>query len=42
MKIGVQTWGSEGDLRPFFALCEGLAQAGHDVSLEYSSADERD
>jgi sterol 3beta-glucosyltransferase len=42
MRIGVQTWGSEGDLRPFFALAEGLAQAGHEVSLKYTSADDRD
>ncbi len=42
MKIGLQTWGSEGDLRPFVALAAGLVRAGHEVSLKYTSADERD
>jgi sterol 3beta-glucosyltransferase/vancomycin aglycone glucosyltransferase len=42
LKIGIQTWGSEGDLRPFFALAEGLGAAGHDVRLLYSPAEGRD
>jgi UDP:flavonoid glycosyltransferase YjiC (YdhE family) len=33
MKIGIQTWGSEGDVRPFLALAAGLRSAGHDVTL---------
>lgn len=33
MKIGLQTWGSEGDVRPFLALATGLARAGHEVTL---------
>ncbi len=33
MKIGLQTWGSNGDIRPFFALAYGLRQAGHEASL---------
>jgi sterol 3beta-glucosyltransferase/vancomycin aglycone glucosyltransferase len=33
MKIGLQTWGSEGDVRPFLALAAGLAAAGHAVTL---------
>ncbi len=33
MKIGIQTWGSEGDVRPFLALAAGLRAAGHDVTL---------
>ncbi len=33
MKIGLQTWGSEGDTRPFLALAAGLARAGHQVTL---------
>ena len=33
MKIGLQTWGTEGDLRPFIALAAGLHRAGHDVTL---------
>jgi UDP:flavonoid glycosyltransferase YjiC (YdhE family) len=33
MKIGMQTWGSHGDVRPMLALAEGLAAAGHEVNL---------
>ncbi len=33
MNIGIQTWGSEGDVRPFLALAAGLRAAGHDVTL---------
>lgn len=33
MKIGIQTWGSEGDMRPFIALAAGLSAAGHKVTL---------
>lgn len=33
MKIGMQTWGSHGDIRPFLALAEGLQAAGHEVRL---------
>ena len=33
MKIGIQTWGSEGDVRPLLALAAGLRAAGHDVTL---------
>jgi UDP:flavonoid glycosyltransferase YjiC (YdhE family) len=33
MKIGLQTWGSEGDIRPFTALAAGLVDAGHQVTL---------
>jgi UDP:flavonoid glycosyltransferase YjiC (YdhE family) len=33
MKIGLQTWGSEGDIQPFIALAAGLSGAGHDVTL---------
>ena len=33
MKIGMQTWGSHGDMRPMLALAEGLQAAGHDVTL---------
>ena len=36
MKIGVQTWGSEGDIRPMVALGHGLVQRGHDVELVYT------
>ncbi|MEI6205171.1 MAG: glycosyltransferase [Desulfuromonadales bacterium] len=33
MKIGLQAWGSEGDIRPFTALAAGLTTFGHDVTL---------
>jgi len=33
MKIGIQTWGSEGDVRPFLALAAGLQAAGHEATL---------
>jgi UDP:flavonoid glycosyltransferase YjiC (YdhE family) len=33
MRIGLQAWGSEGDIQPFTALAAGLAAAGHAVTL---------
>lgn len=39
MKIGMQTWGSHGDIRPFLALARGLRDAGHDVHLVVTSVD---
>lgn len=33
MKIGMLTWGSHGDIRPFLALADGLQAAGHVVHL---------
>jgi UDP:flavonoid glycosyltransferase YjiC (YdhE family) len=39
MKIGIQTWGSNGDIRPLLALATGLTQAGHQVTLVVSSID---
>src|SRR5471032_954641 len=39
MKIGMQTWGSHGDIRPFLALAEGLQLAGHEVSLLITCVD---
>lgn len=33
MKIGLQTWGSEGDVQLFIALSAGLVKAGHEVTL---------
>lgn len=41
MKIGLQAWGSEGDIRPFFALGHGLAKRGHDVELLYTDVEDR-
>jgi sterol 3beta-glucosyltransferase len=37
MKIGMQTWGTDGDIRPFLALAGGLSAAGHEVSLVVTS-----
>jgi sterol 3beta-glucosyltransferase len=39
MKIGIQTWGSNGDIRPMLALADGLKKAGHSVTLVASSID---
>jgi UDP:flavonoid glycosyltransferase YjiC (YdhE family) len=42
MRIGIQTWGSHGDVRPFMALAEGLQAAGHTVSLVICGIDGTD
>jgi UDP:flavonoid glycosyltransferase YjiC (YdhE family) len=42
MKIGLQTWGSEGDIRPFLALAGGLQAKGHEVSLVVTSLENKD
>jgi sterol 3beta-glucosyltransferase len=42
MKVGIQTWGSEGDINPFVALASGLSKAGHRVTLAITSADRKD
>lgn len=39
MKIGIQTWGSHGDIRPFVALANGLHAAGHEVTLAITCVD---
>jgi len=39
MKIGMQTWGSHGDIRPFLALAEGLQAAGNDVHVVITCVD---
>ncbi len=41
MKIGIQTWGSNGDIRPMIALADGLQKAGHTVTLVVASLDNR-
>ena len=41
MRIGIQTWGSEGDIRPFVALGQALATRGHRVELVYTDIGER-
>lgn len=42
LRIGIHTWGSEGDIRPFIFLAEYLSSLGHDISFVYSSIDNRD
>jgi sterol 3beta-glucosyltransferase len=42
MRIGLQTWGSEGDIQPFVALAAGLQKAGHEVTLVITSVEEKD
>jgi sterol 3beta-glucosyltransferase len=42
MKIGIQTWGSDGDILPFIALANGLRASGHDVTVVYTSVDNKD
>ena len=42
MRIGLQTWGSEGDIRPFVALADGLNEAGHEVTLVITSVEHKD
>jgi sterol 3beta-glucosyltransferase len=42
MKIGMQSWGSEGDIRVFTSLAAGLSRAGHDVTLVISDNAGRD
>jgi len=39
MKIGMMTWGSDGDIRPMCALAGGLTDAGHKVTLAVISID---
>jgi sterol 3beta-glucosyltransferase len=42
LNIGLQTWGSDGDILPFIALAAELVSAGHRVSLAYTSVDGKD
>jgi sterol 3beta-glucosyltransferase len=42
MKIGLQGWGSEGDLRPVVALAAALRQAGHEVRVDLTAVDGTD
>ena len=41
VRVGIQTWGSEGDIRPFMALGHALAARGHDVELLYTEIGDR-
>ena len=38
----MQTWGSDGDVRPLLALGGGLAKRGHSVSIAVASVDAKD
>ncbi|MFI5300062.1 MAG: glycosyltransferase [Polyangiales bacterium] len=42
MRVGIQTWGSEGDVRPFFSLAQALVARGHQVRLAYTNVEGRD
>ena len=42
MKVGLQTWGTDGDFYPFLALAIGLKNAGHEVTIAYTSIDDKD
>ena len=42
MRIGIETWGSDGDILPFVALAGGLRSAGHDVTIAVTSVDDKD
>ncbi len=42
MRIGIQTWGTEGDVRPFFSLAGALRDRGHDVKMVYTNVEGRD
>lgn len=41
MRVGLITWGTEGDVRPFFALARALTLRGHTVETEYVSVEGR-
>ncbi|MGD0565916.1 MAG: glycosyltransferase [Candidatus Goldiibacteriota bacterium] len=41
MKIGLQVWGSDGDIRPMIALGAGLKTAGHQVTICIASVDNK-
>ncbi len=41
MRIGIQAWGSEGDIRPLIAIGAGLVQRGHLIELVYTDIGNR-
>jgi len=41
MKIGMQTWGSDGDILPMCALAGELTDVGHEVTLVVTSIDNK-
>jgi sterol 3beta-glucosyltransferase len=42
MRIGIQSWGSEGDLYPLVALATRLRELGHAPSLLFTVVDGKD
>jgi len=40
--FGIHTWGTDGDILPFFGLADGLVRAGHRVMLAVTSVDGKD
>ena len=42
MNIGIQTWGSDGDILPIMAMAGGLSAAGHEVTVGITSVDNKD
>ncbi len=42
MRVGIQGWGSEGDLRPLIALAGRVRASGHDVRLVLTPIDGKD
>src|SRR5260370_34314540 len=42
MRILLQTWGTDGDIRPFIALGAGLVLRRHTVTLAVGSLDDKD
>ncbi len=41
MRVGLVTWGTEGDVRPFFALARALKDRGHEVHFEFVNVEGR-
>ena len=42
MRVGLQSWGTEGDLRPFLGLGRALLDRGHEVRLVFTGVEGRD
>lgn len=42
MRIGLQSWGTEGDLRPFLALGQELLRRGHEVEFVFTGVEGKD
>ncbi|MBZ0158501.1 MAG: hypothetical protein K8I29_20080 [Alphaproteobacteria bacterium] len=42
MRIGLRTWGSDGNIRPMSALADGLRARGHTVTIAVTSIDNKE